>query len=79
MAKTIKNVAQDAGAKKKNTDDKKPAIKVVSDNRRARHEYEIIEVVEAGIELFGTEVKSMRNGKANIQDAFARIEKGELW
>jgi SsrA-binding protein len=57
----------------------KPAIKVVSDNRRARHEYEIIEVVEAGIELSGTEVKSMRVGRASIQDAFARIEKGELW
>ena len=59
--------------------EKKPAIKVVADNRRARHEYEIIEVFEAGIELAGTEVKSMRVGKASIQEAFARIEDGQLW
>lgn len=56
-----------------------PKIKVVADNRRARHEYEIIETYETGIELVGTEVKSMRSGKANLQDAFARIEDGELW
>lgn len=59
--------------------DAKRAVKVIADNRRARHEYEIIEVFEAGIELQGTEVKSMRNGKANLTDAFARIEDGELW
>jgi SsrA-binding protein len=57
----------------------KPATKVVADNRRARHEYEILSTIETGIELFGTEVKSMRTGKANLQDAFARIEKGQLW
>lgn len=57
----------------------KPAPKTVADNRRARHEYEIIDTIETGIELSGTEVKSMRLGKANLQDAFARIEKGELW
>jgi len=57
----------------------KPEFKVVSDNRRARHEYEILEVVEAGVELSGTEVKSMRQGRANLSDAFARVEEGELW
>jgi SsrA-binding protein len=60
-------------------DGKKPFIKVVADNRRARHEYDIIETVEAGIELVGTEVKSMRMGRANLADSFARVEKGELW
>lgn len=59
--------------------DGKPAVKTVADNRRARHEFEIIEVYEAGIELSGTEVKSMRMGRANLQDAFARVENGELW
>jgi SsrA-binding protein len=59
--------------------DGKPFFKVVADNRRARHDYDIIEVFEAGIELSGTEVKSMRMGKANLADAFARVEKGELW
>jgi SsrA-binding protein len=57
----------------------KPAPKVVADNRRARHEYEILSTIETGIELYGTEVKSMRAGKANLADAFARIEKGQLW
>lgn len=53
-------------------------IKIVTDNRRARHEYTIIETYEAGIALTGTEVKSLRNGRANIQDSYARIENGEL-
>ena len=57
----------------------KPLIQVISDNRRARHEYEVLEVFEAGIELMGTEVKSMRQGRANLKDSFARVEKGELW
>src|ERR1700679_679229 len=57
----------------------KPTLKVITDNRRARHEYEILEVYEAGIELSGTEVKSLRQGKANLTDAFARIEDAEMW
>lgn len=57
----------------------KPPLKLVSDNRRARHEYEILETVECGIQLQGTEVKSMRNGQCTLQDAFARIEEGEVW
>ncbi len=48
-------------------------------NRRARHEYEVLEKYEAGIVLTGTEVKSLRAGKANLQDAFARFDRGELW
>ncbi|WP_018084500.1 SsrA-binding protein SmpB [Desulfurispora thermophila] len=47
-------------------------------NRKARHEYHILETYEAGIELKGTEVKSLRAGKANLQDSFARIENNEL-
>ena len=65
--------------KKQPKPEEKPKPKVVADNRRARHEYEILDTVETGIELTGTEVKSMRMGKANLQDAFARIEAGELW
>jgi SsrA-binding protein len=56
-----------------------PAMKLISDNRRARHEYEILDVLECGIQLQGTEVKSMRNGQCTLQDAFARIEDGEVW
>jgi SsrA-binding protein len=57
----------------------KPPLKTVSDNRRARHEFEVLEIFEAGIALVGTEVKSLRQGKANLKDSFARVEKGELW
>jgi SsrA-binding protein len=48
-------------------------------NRRARHEFTIEETFEAGIVLTGTEIKSIRNGKVNLSDAYARIERGEAW
>lgn len=52
--------------------------KIISDNRQARYLYEILEVYEAGIELMGTEVKSIRAGKVNLRDGFARIRNGEV-
>lgn len=58
---------------------KKSGIKLISDNRRARHEYHFLEKFEAGIELKGTEVKSLRVGKANLQDAYCRVENGEIF
>jgi SsrA-binding protein len=48
-------------------------------NRRARHEFTIDETFEAGLVLTGTEIKSIRAGKANLSDAYARIERGEAW
>lgn len=54
------------------------AGKVLSVNRKAWHEYHVIETFEAGIALAGTEVKSLRAGKANMQDSFARVENSEL-
>lgn len=54
-------------------------MKVVTENRKARHDYTIEETFEAGIELRGTEVKSMRAGRANLKDSFAIIENGELF
>lgn len=66
-------------AKPKDGDAKKDEVKIIADNRKVRHEYHIIDVIEAGIELHGTEVKAMRNGKANLSDAFARIDDGEMW
>ncbi|BAZ26210.1 tmRNA-binding protein SmpB [Kalymmatonema gypsitolerans NIES-4073] len=59
--------------------DKNEGYKVVSDNRQARYLYEILETYEAGIELTGTEVKSIRAGKANLQDGYALIRDGEVW
>ena len=53
--------------------------KVVSDNRRARHNYEIGDVYEAGLVLTGTEVKSLRSGKATIAESYASAEKGEIF
>lgn len=53
--------------------------KVVARNRKARHEYEVLEVFEAGMVLKGPEVKSLRDGKASFQDSFARVERGEVW
>jgi SsrA-binding protein len=54
-------------------------IQVVCRNRRAFHEYEILEKLECGLVLKGTEVKSLRERAANIEDAYAKIEDGELW
>ena len=48
-------------------------------NRKARHDFSIEDTFEAGIVLTGTEIKSIRAGKANLQDAYARVEKGEAW
>jgi SsrA-binding protein len=54
-------------------------MKPVATNRRARHEYWIEETYEAGIVLTGTEVKSLREGRVSLADAFARVDGGELW
>ncbi|APW58646.1 SsrA-binding protein SmpB [Paludisphaera borealis] len=54
-------------------------VKIVARNRKARHDYDLLEKVEAGIVLTGTEVKSLRNGKANLEDAYAEITRGEIW
>ena len=52
---------------------------VVATNRRARHDYEILETLECGLVLTGSEVKSLREGKAQVSESFARIEDGEIW
>ena len=53
--------------------------KTVATNRKARHDYTIEDTIEAGIALTGTEIKSVRESQVNLQDAYARIEKGEAW
>jgi SsrA-binding protein len=53
--------------------------KIVARNRKARHEFEILETFEAGIELKGPEVKSLRAGNVSFQDAHARVERDQLW
>ncbi len=54
-------------------------MKVVTTNRRARHDYEILDRFEAGMVLLGSEVKSLRQGHANLKDSFAYVKDGEVW
>lgn len=58
-----------------NTDE---SVKIIARNRKARHNYQILDTFEAGIELQGAEVKSLREGKINISDAYAEIKNGEV-
>lgn len=51
----------------------------IAENRKAFHDYHILETYEAGMVLLGTEVKSIREGRVNLRDSFARIDKGEVW
>ncbi|MBE7045695.1 MAG: SsrA-binding protein SmpB [Ruminococcaceae bacterium] len=57
----------------------KDAIKIIAKNKKATHDFFIIETIEAGIELFGTEVKSIRLGKVNLSDAYASISDSEVF
>ncbi|HVL64606.1 MAG TPA: SsrA-binding protein SmpB [Actinomycetota bacterium] len=56
-----------------------PPTKLITANRKARHDYEIEETLEAGVVLTGTEVKSCREGRANLTDAYATVTDGEVW
>lgn len=56
-----------------------PEDKTVAQNRKARHEYFIVDSLETGIVLSGTEIKSIREGQINLKDGFAKMENGELW
>ncbi|MCJ8282422.1 MAG: SsrA-binding protein SmpB [Rivularia sp. ALOHA_DT_140] len=60
-------------------DKKSQGYKVIADNRQARYLYEILETYEAGVQLTGTEVKSIRAGKTNLQDGYALIRDSEAW
>ncbi|HEY1237447.1 MAG TPA: SsrA-binding protein SmpB [Solirubrobacterales bacterium] len=58
---------------------RRPESGDVATNRRARHKFQVLERMEAGIELRGSEVKSLRDGKASINEAYAVVDKGEVW
>jgi len=60
-------------------DARNPNYKVIAENRRARHDYAIEDDLECGIMLMGSEVKSLRQGSANIAESYAAVEEGELW
>jgi SsrA-binding protein len=57
----------------------KTGIRLVCQNKKAYHDYHIVEAMEAGIVLLGTEVKSLRDGRANLKDSYARVKKGEVY
>ncbi|MBQ8551729.1 MAG: SsrA-binding protein SmpB [Clostridia bacterium] len=59
--------------------DNKSGTKLIAPNKKARHDYFVMETYEAGIELFGTEVKSIRRGQVNLKDSYCFVEKGELF
>ena len=66
-------------AQPKNKKDEDESIKVVCRNKRALHEYNIFDAMECGIVLTGTEVKSLRDGSASLEEAYAKIMNGEIW
>lgn len=59
--------------------EREKAQRVIADNRKALHDYHVLETWEAGVALLGTEVKSIREGRVNLRDSFARLENGEVW
>ena len=59
--------------------EREQAQQFIAENRKARHDYHIIETWEAGVALLGTEVKSIREGRVNLRDSYARVENGEVW
>lgn len=59
--------------------EREKAQRLIAENRKARHDYHILETWEAGVALLGTEVKSIREGRVNLRDSYARINHGEVW
>ena len=59
--------------------DRSGAIRLIADNRKARHEYHIFDTYEAGLVLLGTEVKAIREGRVNLRDSYGRVESGEVF
>ena len=55
------------------------AHRVIAENRKARHDYHVLETWEVGIVLLGTEVKAIREGRVNLRDSYARVQNGEIW
>jgi SsrA-binding protein len=60
-------------------EEREDARRVIAENRKARHDYHILETWEAGIALLGTEVKAIREGRVNLRDSYARTDGGEVW
>ncbi len=72
-------MSKKAASKKSSGDAKNAGRKVIATNRKARHNFAIEEVLEAGVVLTGTEVKSLREGQASMAESFATVDDGEVW
>jgi SsrA-binding protein len=72
MAKSEKKNTKDAGKPER-------AERLVSENRKARHRFEVLDTLECGIQLTGSEVKSLRDGKLSLDEAYARVKEGSVW
>ena len=59
--------------------DRELAQRVIAENRKARHDYHVIDTWESGVALLGTEVKAIREGRVNLRDSYAKVENGEVW
>ncbi len=79
MATAQSKAAQSKGAQSKGAQSKPTPRKFIAQNKKARHEYSILDSYECGIVLMGTEVKSLRLGRASLSDAFATIDDGEVY
>lgn len=71
MSKPTKSAS---GSRKRSENDRP-----IAENRRARHDYEVVDTLECGIVLVGSEVKSLRNGKLSLDDAYGRVKENEVW
>ena len=60
-------------------EEREKARRVIAENRKARHDYHVLETWEAGVALLGTEVKAIREGRVNLRDSYARADRGEIW
>ncbi len=78
MAKQAKPAKKSGKSKKAGKDDDKNE-RVISDNRKARHEYHVLDTLECGIVLVGSEVKSLRIGQLSLDEAYGRVDKNEVW
>src|SRR3990170_7763861 len=59
--------------------EREKARRVIAENRKARHDYHVLDTWEAGVALLGTEVKAIREGRVNLRDSWARVDNGEVW
>ena len=59
--------------------EREKARRLIAENRKARHDYHVLDTYEAGVALLGTEVKAIREGRLNLRDSYARVENGEVW